>query len=858
MKKLWLWVVIILVLIVAGLAIYARFRKLFPEPNTQTDEAMQAGRDAKSLPGADEDYYADMDNGFTKSPEAVRAAVDPYIHGISAADAVKYVAIGRNNWIVWTGGNDRLWDKLNASSVGNLDLLKTVSNYGQWTRDNRWHWYGLVNEPCFKKNTQPRADRWGLVLDVRDEANPDCKTPDPFENEKKYPGVAFRARGKGKVALGSYYGYATGIVGLRLFPNPYFDEKAQAAWNPKRYYDDPTYYNRADLVKPYRVGMSCGFCHVGPNPSNPPADPENPKWENLNSNPGAQYFWISRIFMSSYNEAENHKSFVWQLFNTSRPGALDTSLVSSDEINNPRTMNAIYNLKARAEIATKWGAETLAGGSADNKQFNDYVQPAGPLSPNTLLTAMWEPATKTALTTHVLKDGSDSVGALGALNRVYLNIGLFSEDWTTHFIPLVGGPKTSPIEIKYCRAASTYWNANELQTPLTGLFFLVTAKPDYLAKAPGGAEQMADSALIPDGKRVFAETCARCHSSKLPDKVFQTYFKRGCIGPDYLKCWNDYWAYTKTEEFKAAMLDMVNKPDFLDDNFLSTEVRVPVTLLETNACSPLATNAIRNDIWDNFSSESYKNLPSVGTVMVHDPYNFQEKPYTMPAGGRGYTRPASLISLWSTAPFLQNNSVGPFKESGSVKDRVASFKESIHEMLWPETRKSNPPGAMFKTKSGKMAPGWIDITTERSWLNVAPGYLPPGVARINGKFAGLLDWLFPNVFQGSGLHIGPIPKGTPVNLLSNLNVGPDGFWKTVPVVIDMKAALDSLPKDPTDEQVKAAFQPIVGRMLDVSKCTDFVVNRGHYFGTDFLPVTEGEKPLTDAEKNALIAFLKTF
>src|SRR6185295_12955818 len=32
--------------------------------------------------------------------------------------------------------------------------------------------------------------------------------------------------------------------------------------------------------------------------------------------------------------------------------------------------------------------------------------------------------------------------------------------------------------------------------------------------------------------------------------------------------------------------------DFLDDNYLSNEVRVPVTLLQTNACSPLATNAL--------------------------------------------------------------------------------------------------------------------------------------------------------------------------------------------------------------------------------------------------------------------------
>ena len=834
MKKTWIWIALILIVVVIVALVSTRFRAKSPQPNTQKDEAMLAGRDAQSLPGADEDYYADMDYGFTKNPEAVRAAVDPYIHGISTADAVKAVAIGRNNWIVWTGGNDRLWDKLNASSVGNLDLLKTISNYGLYTRDNRWSWYGLVNEPCYKKNTQPRADRWGLILDVRADS-PDCK-PDPFENEQKYPGVKYGARGQGKLALGSYYGYGTGIMGLRLFPNPNFDEAAQKKWDPVKYYNDPTYYNRADLVKPYRVGMSCGFCHVGPNPTNPPADPENPTWENLNSNPGAQYFWIERIFMFD----QDQKSFVWQLFHTSRPGALDTSLVSSDEINNPRTMNAIYNLKARIEIAKTWGAEKLAVGSGDNLQFNDY---APPLSPTTPLMKNWDPATKTSLTTHILKDGADSVGPLGALNRVYLNIGLFSEDWLTHFIPLIGGPITSPIEIKYCRQASTYWNANERQTPLTALFFLVAAKPDYLAKAPDGANYMNDGALIPRGKAVFAERCARCHSSKLPQKVLDTFFKPGCAGPSYLQCWNDYWQYTKTSEFKDAMRIEVNKPDFLVDNFLSNEVRVPVTLLETNACSPLATNAVAGDIWDNFSSQSYKELPSVGTVTVHDPYSFQPSQYTMPAGGRGYTRPASLISLWSTAPYLLNNSVGHFEHSGTVADRMKSFDDSIGQMLWPQRRLSNPPGAMFVTKSGKMAPGWIDTTTDRSWLNVPPGYLPR---------------LFTNPFGKGAISIGPIPKGTPVNLLANLNVGPDGFKSTIPVVLKMKHAFGSLPANPTDDQVKAAFRPLVPDMLRVNKCTDFVVNRGHYFGTDFLPAGEGEPGLSDADKNALIAFLKTF
>ena len=99
-----------------------------------------------------------------------------------------------------------------------------------------------------------------------------------------------------------------------------------------------------------------------------------------------------------------------------------------------------------------------------------------------------------------------------------------------------------------------------------------------------------DKHKLTRGKAVFAERCARCHSSKLPDKAFEHFPNDGCAGPDYLQCWNKYWAWTKTSEFKQAMRKIALADDFLQDNYLSNELRVPVTLLETNACSPLATN----------------------------------------------------------------------------------------------------------------------------------------------------------------------------------------------------------------------------------------------------------------------------
>ena len=43
-------------------------------------------------------------------------------------------------------------------------------------------------------------------------------------------------------------------------------------------------------------------------------------------------------------------------------------------------------------------------------------------------------------------------------------------------------------------------------------------------------------------------------------------------------------------------------------------------------------------------------------------------------------------------------------------------------------------------------------------------------------------------------------------------------------------------------------------LLKMSKCPDFVVNKGHYFGTN---LQAGEPALSDDDKRALIAFLKT-
>ena len=74
--------------------------------------------------------------------------------------------------------------------------------------------------------------------------------------------------------------------------------------------------------------------------------------------------------------------------------------------------------------------------------------------------------------------------------------------------------------------------------------------------------------------------------------------------------------------------------------------------------------------------------------------------------------------------------------------------------------------------------------------------------------------------------------------------------------------LKALGQNPSEQQTQQVFLNVVEPMLKVSKCPDLVVNRGHYFGTNFLEPAERpgirQPGLSDADKRALIEFLKTF
>ena len=379
----------------------------------------------------------------------------------------------------------------------------------------------------------------------------------------------------------------------------------------------------------------------------------------------------------------------------------------------------------------------------------------------------------------MLKDGADSAGILAALDRVYVSIGEFHQEWVRHFRLLAGGDQT-PFPIALAQRNSIYWQATAERTPHVALFFLEAARPHRLADAPGGARYLTkDAALLRRGQLVFAENCMMCHSSKQP--------------PDSI--------VDGTPAASAWRRREVVAPAFLANNFLSTDRRYPVSFIGTNACSPLASNAIRGHVWDNFSSETYKQLPGPGPLVVPNPVDGAQIYWTPPAGGRGYVRVPSLVSIWSTAPFFQNNSLGPFTGDPSVAGRMAAFNGSIAQLLWPARRVAR-----------------VRQTTATSYLNVPRRYLPPELAP----------------FLPETVRIGPIPAGTPIDALANVDVS----------VLSRGALLRLLIAPHT----AASMQALVPTLLRASACPDLVLNHGHPFGTT----------LGDADKLALIEFLKTF
>jgi hypothetical protein len=98
-----------------------------------------------------------------------------------------------------------------------------------------------------------------------------------------------------------------------------------------------------------------------------------------------------------------------------------------------------------------------------------------------------------------------------------------------------------------------------------------------------------------------------------------------------------------------------------------------------------------------------------------------------------------------------------------------------------------------------------------------------------------------------GVSVGPIPRGTPVDLMMNLD--PEKKGKLPAAILGLVRATVEIKKNNLtgDDAYKVFSEKAMPGLVAASKCPDYVLDRGHWFGEQLKP----------DEKEALIEFLKT-
>ncbi|HVZ35109.1 MAG TPA: hypothetical protein VG963_21935, partial [Polyangiaceae bacterium] len=324
------------------------------------------------------------------------------------------VTRGRDLWIKATFGGEKFFSKIMPNPPFSLVLGLDV----------------MLRSP-----RATRFDDWGVVND------PDCRPGDAstFGFDKcKDPNSA-------------------GTVGVRKFPNPSFNaSQPPSATNP-----------------PVLIGVSCAACHAGLDPQNPPANPNEPRWENIHLTTGNQFDQIGEIFAANLSPNDPR----YQVFHSWAPGTVDTTAIENDGINNPGIITQFYEFPKRPYF--------------DHHYFgvlgNSHRAGQG---------------------------GEDDVGCELASLRVYFNIGMCAaECMIPHLSP------QSPIDLTECEQRCP--DLRDAEAKVGDLCaFINDAKSTpapALEKAPHG-KSFIDKKAAKRGEGVFAHNCASCHSNGKKDK----------------------------------------------------------------------------------------------------------------------------------------------------------------------------------------------------------------------------------------------------------------------------------------------------------------------------------------------------
>jgi hypothetical protein len=649
-------------------------------------------------------------------------------------------------------------------------------------------------------HTVPRAERWEKIGLIND---PDCVAA---EKPDKYGLMIDRMKDGALTWDPEVFGFSSGVVGLQLFKNKKFDAKK---WSIDKYLDDAS-----SVEPPYLVGMACTVCHTAFNPNRPPKNPAEPKWENLDSNIGSQYFREGMLF--GFDTPKD--SFAWHYLHNQPPGTSETTRFPTDFINGPVLINSIYRLNDRLKLghADRISPEQKVMVQSINKHLglpeNDGIGGTD--------------AEPTYRAPRVLSPGGDSMGLVIASTRVYVNEGSGYKDWIPTWAvnpyDLAGseerGFKQKEFDIlgKVRKDPKSPWMQTEARMPNMALYLSThegfPLKDAIEAEGKGGKNGKdyltTDTDVLRQGKIAFADHCARCHSSKKPDNL---------PPPE------------DAEARKKAWRAFVLRDDFLADNFLSDDERYPCSELGTHIGRALTPNWDAGGGYGQMSSLGFK-LSREGTEPVFD-HDQDGKPIPLynPLTGKhdikftakklSYRTP-TLVSIWATAPYLHNNSLGLYNADPSLAGRMAAYEDGMAKLLWPERRLG--ARSMLVTTQDSKLPDFFPILTKR---------MP--------EFADL---------PGLDLDLINVPKDTPINLIMNLH--PKDVRTVLQAYVD--GVLQGQPREKFAElrtrNHALGQQRLMEKLVEVNVCPDFIEDRGHTYGRE----------LRDDDKRALIEYLKYF
>ncbi|ADJ27977.1 hypothetical protein [Nitrosococcus watsonii] len=318
-------------------------------------------------------------------------------------------------------------------------------------------------------------------------------------------------------------------------------------------------------------GLSCASCHAGFNPLNPPADVNEPNWDNIHTTIGNQHLKAGK-FLAANLPAGDPRRF---MFDAWPDGTVDTTALFSDHIMNPGTITPIWELRHRPTFEVGSGKPQIRMGQG----------------------------------------GEDDLGSQRATLRVYTNIGVC-------FLECVA-PRLAegmPIDLEQCRRdCADLPPGQDLNDLRRFLRSIKAPKLPWSIQTATSSEPLHKKYLFAWGRKVFRENCASCHT--LRGKARRVL---------------------SNDEVNPLVQDPANA---------------------TNACRALTTQWEADHLWATFSSQVYKDRAD--------------------AGLKGY-RTMPLAGIWATAPFLHNQSVGPYADANaSPEERAETYEAAMRELLSP-------------------------------------------------------------------------------------------------------------------------------------------------------------------------------